>query len=62
MSKQKKRDILKQYKECLKKDSKLRKIMKQLKVDQESYLDALYYIEGDKIIPDKIYTDTTFQG
>ena len=35
--------------------------MKQLQMDQESYLNALYQIENSRIIPEKIYTDTTFQ-
>lgn len=61
MTRIKKEDILKQYKEYLKRDPKLLKIMKQLKIDQESYLDALYQVEGNKIVPDKIYSDTTFQ-
>jgi predicted nucleic acid-binding protein len=56
-----KKDIFKEYKNYLKKDPKLLKIMKQLGVDQEAYLDALYQMENNKIIPDRIYTDTTFQ-
>lgn len=59
MAKTKKKNIFHQYKKYLKKDPQLLKIMKQLRIDQESYLDALYQIESNKIIPDKIYTNTT---
>lgn len=61
MAKDKKRGVFDQYKKYLKRDPKLLKIMKQLKIDQESYLEALYQIEDNKIIPDRIYTDSTFQ-
>jgi len=62
MVKTKKKDIFKEYKKQLKKDPKLLKVMKQLEVDQEVYLNALYQLESNKIIPQKIYTDTTFQS
>lgn len=61
MVKPKKKDIFKEYRKHLKKDPKLLKVMEQLEVDQEAYLDALYQMESNKIIPDRIYTDTTFQ-
>lgn len=62
MVKTKKKDIFKEYKKQLKKDPKLLKVMKQLEIDQEAYLNALYQLESSKIIPQKIYTDTTFQS
>lgn len=55
----KKKDLLEQYKKYLKKNPKLIKIMRQLEVDQESYLDALYQMDSSKIIPERIYTDST---
>lgn len=61
MIKVKKKNIFKQHRDYLKRDQRLFKIMNQLEIDEKSYLDALYQIESNKIIPDKIYTDTAFQ-
>lgn len=54
--------LLKRQEEYIKKDPRLRKMMEQLEVDQKIYLDALYQIESEKVIPDRIYTDTTHRG
>ena len=59
ITKNRKKNIFKQYEKYLKKDPKLLKVMKQLQIDQESYLNALYQIEDNKIIPDRIYSDST---
>lgn len=61
MRKAKRKDIFKEYNKYLKKDPRLLRVVKQLEIDQETYLDALYQIESNKIIPDRIYTDTTYQ-
>jgi len=61
VSKNSRTELLEQYRDYIKKDPKLLRIMKQLQIDQESYLNALYQIESSRIIPEKIYTDTTFQ-
>lgn len=62
MAKDGRAKLLEQYEEYIKRDPKLRKMMEQLRVDQKIYLDALYQIESEKVIPDRIYTDTTHRG
>lgn len=54
------KDIYKLYKKYLKENPNLPKIMEQFNIDEGTYLDALYQIKSGRIIPKRLYSDTTF--
>jgi len=53
-------NIYKLYKKYLRENPNLLRIMGNFNIDEKTYLDALYSMEGSRIVTKKPYSDTTF--